>query len=409
MTGWKEILTALNADDTTEKGLDSAAWIQNLAIRAEILMIQAASPPARIATPEIQSILTEILEKLRADLPPDIAVNLHRRAARWADRNGLWDFALTLYALTIDLSRTSDDISGMVEAMEELGEIHRRKGAFETAGEWQNRALGIAEEHHLYAYQAHAHNNLGAINVETGDLDAAETRFNQALELLENEPHPVLDTHINNNLGVVHCIRGNPETAYSRLIIALAGREQTGDRKGYAETAHNLAMALMDLERYTESETYIDNALTTSRSLGESALTANILVSRAELMLNISLYEIAGNCAEEALEYLKTLGDPLGLADAMRIAGAAARHMKQNNIAREMLECALTLAETHHFTQGIAQTCSELGELFKAESHSKKSSQFFEIARKAYLELGNTVAANRAQDRMDALNKPSKN
>ena len=178
--------------------------------------------------------------------------------------------------------------------------------------------------------------HLGAcLDVGHAHLYAEDSPFINWVERLQDR---LIHCHINNNLGVLHCIRGNPESAYSFLSIALSGRERTGDRKGYAETSHNLAMALMDMERFTESERFMDKALTVSRELREASLTANILVSRAELMLKMKLYEIAGSCAKEAMTHLKHLGDPLGLVDAMRIAGTAAGYLNKVDTAREMLE-----------------------------------------------------------------------
>jgi len=400
---WLQLLNELKTVKS-KKGWSRKSWIEDLTVRAEVLLIEADENHLSINFEEIKNILDILLGHLRKFGDYSQIIYMDMRAARWAERVGLFDYAVELFTDAVKTALENDSPGNQIQAMEELGEVLRKSARFQQAEKCQEEAYKLAESNELSRLQAHALNNLGVIRVEQGRLSDGEDKFREALELLIADSDPQLEAHLLNNLGVIQSIRGNSEEAYTELTRALAIREQIHDQRGYAETCHNIGMVMNDLGRYKDSEGYLEKALNIAGNLGEGPLLSNIRLAKADLMLNLCLYEIAMRCALEALVPLRKMNDPLGISDALRIAGVSLLRLANHRKARDLLSEALKIAQTHNHVQGIAQICESLAELELSSGSTKKFQDFFESSKKAYQTLDNRDAL----ERLKSLNSPPK-
>jgi len=396
---WQQLGAEMKADMPNSVST-SQLWLCDLALKIELLLIESIDESLSLEFQEVKPILEDVLCQLRDCEETEREIRVLFRAARWAHGVGSWDFARELYERIITTS-SPDTHTIQVHALAEVGDIFRKQGQFALAEQNYNRALEIARDNHLYSLHAHALNNLGVIEIEKGDLNLAENKFREALDLLVSSPEMLLEAHIYNNLGVLQCIRGKADVAYVELSRALSLRKRVGDSLGFAEACHNLGLALIDLERYQEAEDYLESALKAARELKRISLVANVLLSRADLLSKLSLFDISLKCAREALEILNNLDDPLGIGDAKRLSGLSLFKLGETKNARMMLEDAAQIAENHSHPQGIAQSREILVELELADGNVKKARSNFDNAYKAYQILGN----QRAMQRLQELNK----
>src|SRR5262245_27171071 len=86
-------------------------------------------------------------------------------------------------------------------------------------------------------------NLLGAIYWKRGHLKEAERCFGEALGLAHRLDDGLLLARASNNLALLHHLRGNATAALPLFRVALLSFQRLGDRRGTAETYHNLGLA----------------------------------------------------------------------------------------------------------------------------------------------------------------------
>ena len=120
--------------------------------------------------------------------------------------------------------------------------------ALAAAAEARFRARGDADG------RMRAENLLGAVAFETGQVGEAERYFGAALELAHGLDDSLMTARASNNLASVAHLTGRPELALSLYRTALLSYQRLGDRRGMAETTHNLGIAFRQLQQWTEAE-----------------------------------------------------------------------------------------------------------------------------------------------------------
>jgi tetratricopeptide (TPR) repeat protein len=389
---------------STERG----KTFEKLALRAEILLIRDSESLNDQVVKSVPNLLESVLTALGEACNPSLMIRLCFKVARWAEESGFRDAAVKYYRQIGEYSKAGNHWDSGIQALEELGEVYRRTGEFESAWACQEQALKSARHQGLTSFEAHAQNNLGVIEVERGNVMEAKQRFEKALTLSEAADDIQLAGHLYNNLGVILCITGNAENAYAEFSRALVYREKVQDRNGYAETAHNIGKSFLDSGRLDDSEEYLTRAQQTAREMGNLPLVADILLSRADLMLQLSLAEIALKSAEEALTLQRNLKDPLGTADAMRLCSVALMQMNRLNEAIDLAVSARNIALEYQHPFGVAEASSTLMELEIKNGHPEKARDALQNACDAYHKLGNETAADNLKKRFKLLQSKSK-
>ncbi|MBN1878584.1 tetratricopeptide repeat protein [bacterium] len=319
------------------------------------------------------------------------------RIARWSDRRGFPETAGRAYERVLNLADASGDRELHIQSLEELGDIYRRKGNFDQAVTFQQKAAQLASNGFSPELEAHALNNLGVISIETGRLEEAETYLHKAIECLQVMWEPLLEGHIYNNLGVIYCIKGQPDAGCMEFQRALFCRDQAKDRNGFAETIHNLGLTFVEMNRLDDAEDYLDRALVIARELGRLQSIGNILLAKSELFLRKRDVVIGRRLAQEAMKSLRQMDDSLGVADAMRLMAEAEFQDGNLKHARHAVLDALKLNQQCSHLMGQAQ-CNEL--LYKIAIRRNNYDEA-ECSRKRAIELwlmlGNETAASRLQ------------
>jgi len=128
-------------------------------------------------------------------------------------------------------------------------------------------------------------------------------------------------------------------------------------------------------------------------------------MTRADLMLRQSYYEIAVQSGKEALQLHRQLDSPLGTADAMRLCGTALHHLDKNKEALQILKNARQLNEEYQHPFGIAET-NEMIMVLEYQSGSVEAAEkAYNNAKKAYLQINNTSAVKQIEVAFKNLQK----
>jgi eukaryotic-like serine/threonine-protein kinase len=218
-------------------------------------------------------------------------------------------------------------------------------------------------------------NLLGAVAFETGQVGDAERCFGAALELAHNLDDSLMTARASNNLASVAHLTGRPELALSLYRTALLSYQRLGDRRGMAETSHNLGIAFRQLGQWTDAERAAEEAVRHAELTGDAALRGLAHVGLAELQLERKAWPLAERGIARAAALAVEGADPIGVAEAGRLrallqlgmgdAGAALREALQAQAEAHTLGSALLEAEC---TTVAARAARALGDDARAEA-----------------------------------------
>ncbi len=240
--------------------------------------------------------------------------------------------------------------AGQVESAELTvirAEADLRTGEFRSA---RDRLMALAptlERAGDSRLHRRAVNMLGAAHFELGDLALAEEMFGLALDLASQGLDDLMVARASNNLGMIDNIRGAHDEALARYRLAIPAYQRLGSPAGLAETYHNMAITSRDLGDLEQAERYERRAIEFSREAESPRLLAMAHVGRAELGLLRGEPAVADAGARLGATQYEAIPDPVGVADALRIAGSARTLLQDPVGARAALDQAVMLAVQH--------------------------------------------------------------
>jgi tetratricopeptide (TPR) repeat protein len=181
-------------------------------------------------------------------------------------------------------------------------------------------------------------NLLGALHFERGHLEVAERSFAEALRLARALDDTLLGARASNNLASVAHLRGQPEVALMLYREALLGYQRLGDRRGTAETYHNLGLSFRQLAAWNDAEAATSQALRHAEIVGERSLLALAIMGRAELDLERGYHEVARRELARAMQLAAESDDELGVAEAQRLLALLALREGDAEVAMTQAE-----------------------------------------------------------------------
>jgi tetratricopeptide (TPR) repeat protein len=266
-----------------------------------------------------------------------------------------------------------------------LAEAHLRTGRLTTALALLQGAVPALERSGNAPELRRAVNMLGAAYFELGQIPEAEAVFARALELANAAGADLIVGRATNNLGLLANIRGNPGEALALYRLAIPAYQRAGNTRGLAETFHNMAVSFRDLRQLEEADRHERRTTEFAREAGSEQLLAIAAAGRAELSLLRGDPRVAEVGALAAAERYAAIPDPIGEADALRLAGKARWALGSAQQARALLDRAASVARRHgsalveaECLRARAEVLVELGERDAAETDVVRALALFE-------------------------------
>src|SRR5207253_6862693 len=128
-------------------------------------------------------------------------------AARTAEAAGDWDETLRIYAAGLEQFAAEDTIA-VAEILRKIGLVHFHRGFFESALDYFQKSLTIADALGADVQVAAAKNCQAIAHQSLGQLDLAESLYHTAQELAHINGDETLVVMIDQNLGTIASIRG---------------------------------------------------------------------------------------------------------------------------------------------------------------------------------------------------------
>lgn len=187
-------------------------------------------------------------------------------------------------------------------------------------------------------------NLLGVIYFERGRMQDAERVLAEALWLANHLGDSLLAARANNNLASALHLRGRPDEALGLYRGALLAYQRLGDRRGTAESYHNLGLIFRQLGDWRNAEDATSMALRHAELVGEDGLLALATTGRAELMVERAQLVQAKQELDRAQRLAAESGDEIGIAEVLRVRALAALRGHDHVEAFEVAEAGRSAA-----------------------------------------------------------------
>jgi LuxR family maltose regulon positive regulatory protein len=204
---------------------------------------------------------------------------LHRAEA--ARLQGEYDAAYAGFRRAVQLLHEKGDHEGEAEGLHSLATIARRRGEFETAFSYLDRAAGLAGEGALVLTKCG--NTRGLCLLLTGELEAAEREFRAALQLAEEQGEERYSRLIAHNLGLPAMFRGDFGEAL-RWLRRILPESNAAPPAPQEATAHlNMARCYFYRGDMAACEKQLDLALERSQLFNQTSLHGEIFETYGNL------------------------------------------------------------------------------------------------------------------------------
>ena len=247
----------------------------------------------------------------------------------------------------LETYRRAGDAAARAEARLLAATAATRLGELDLAERLAGEAVRGFADRGDFDGRMRALNLLGVIGFERGQLAEAERRLTEALSIAYRLEDSLVAARACNNLASVIHLRGRPDEAVGLYRGALLSYQRLGDRRGTAETYHNLGLTYRQLADYDEAEKAVTQAVRHAESVGEPTLMALTSGGRAELRIDQGDAELALPELDRASRMAGLAGDVIGVAELRRIRAVAAWRDGRYDEAVEEAEAGRRTAEEH--------------------------------------------------------------
>lgn len=222
---------------------------------------------------------------------------------------------------SLQLLTPLQELPAIIRGLNLLGGVEKYAGQYETAREYYQQALGLAEQTHesciMYL------NNLGHIALLLGQYDMASAYYQRSLAASQSEGKAVSQVSALQNLGLVHMNLGNLAEARTLMTqsLTLAQEHAFEGQLPYSFAAlSELAITERD---YRQAQDYCLRGLHYTRKQADKLQEGTLLVKLARVAVALADTEAQQHLLN-SLTLLQKIGDVPGILDALVVVAQLA-------------------------------------------------------------------------------------
>lgn len=321
---------------------------------------------------------------------------------------GYWRQAAALHRTARQEAARIADPLQEAAALNNLGDIERLRGDYESATTALTAALRLAAGRGNRVTEADALRHLGGVRYLRADYGAAETNLREARDIYRRQGdalgeafvldylgtlqqatsdypgaaaslsgaltqyrrlgHATGEANVLNHLGIVQLITGHYAEAATSQERALELYQGQQDRLGQANALNNLSAVYLAREEYEAAATRLDQACTIYTDLESPHGQANVLYHLGIVRAAAGDHAAAIWSQRRALSLYRGQDDGPGEAAALKELGAVQQAIGDRRGAATSLATALELSRQHQDRLGEAEVLNKLGGLSLASA-----------------------------------------
>ena len=260
-----------------------------------------------------------------------------------------------------------NDLTGICDALCELGIIHWRLADFDTATQYLQQGIEIARQLDDKKKEAYALTVMGQVKVQVGKLAEGHEIFEAGLVLAREINDKRRIAGILNNYANTYYYEGNYEVAQKLLEECLAAVREIGDKRGVALALNNLGNIFYLKNDFSAAQNYYEEAVKLGRESDDRYVKSVALSSLGVTLFRQGKLREANLYYQESLELNLEIGDKVGLSLIHCYLGLLALAQDQSNAARGSFVEGLTIAHQSAITSYLAYNLIGMASLYNRE------------------------------------------
>ncbi|MBO0869703.1 MAG: tetratricopeptide repeat protein [Micromonosporaceae bacterium] len=268
---------------------------------------------------------------------------------------GPYHDALTLHQQALTTARAASDQAAELDALNGLGNIHRRLGRRQDSTDHHSKALQLAHATGHRAAELDALNGLGHIHLGQDRYQQAIDHFQQALRLARDTGHRPGELDARVGLGHIHRLQGRYQQAIDHFQQALRLARDTGHRAGEMNARVGLGHIHRLQGRYEEATDHFQQALQLARDANHRHVEQTALTGLGHIHRLQGRYQLAIDDYQRLLDLARQSGSRNWQFEARQGLGRLQLASGYPDIALTHHQRALTLATELGQTQDQAR------------------------------------------------------
>lgn len=303
------------------------------------------------------------------------------------ERAGDWDSAIALCREAFRQSIVHGDVGTLTEAVLRTAFCYRHMGDMETAMDYFELSLEIAERNQDTNRLARTYNGLGTLYHMHGEFSTAEMLYRQARDAAQAEEDLRTLGNVDQNLGSLADIQGSPTSAITHYESALTSYKVINYERGVAGVLNNMGSLYIGLSDFDSARDCLQKALDIAKRIGDAVTEGIIHINRTELLLMIGDLTQARISCDEAFEICSRIGEHANRADVLRLFGIIYRDTNKPYLAETHLREAVEVASTHKYPVEEAEAQRELSLTLGVQGRNREALAALNRAHELFSEL----------------------
>lgn len=260
------------------------------------------------------------------------------------DRLGNYKLAIDYCNQALSLRREFNSRTGEAIALNNLGNLYGNTGEFQRSLDFFRQAEALNKSLQQRSGQGIQLNNIAWLYGTVGDHEKAIEYYNLALEIFTAEEDQFRMGYVLSNLATNYIELGEYQKALDLSLRALPMHRAVNNEESAAVTLRQIARTYARLNEKQKALDYSNQAIEKLRLFPRQLSMA--LRDRGTLYSNSGEHENAIKSFNEALRVSRSLGDPLGEAEALAGIAKVERDRGRLNEAKSLAENALASVES---------------------------------------------------------------
>jgi tetratricopeptide (TPR) repeat protein len=196
------------------------------------------------------------------------------------------------------------------------------------------------------------------------------------------------EVRLHYRLGTLLSAVGSNDEALAESLAALQIAEELGERKGVADSLHQIGMIRQERGEYDTALELYERSLKIFEELGDGAGVASSLHQIGNINCLRRDYEAALEQYERSLKIIEELGDQPRLAISLHQIGMIHQGRGEYEAALAQYKRSLKIAEEHGDRAGVARSLHQIGMVHQVRGEYKAALELYERSLTTLEELG---------------------
>jgi serine phosphatase RsbU (regulator of sigma subunit) len=329
------------------------------------------------------SIADRLLSELNIASKDTAKVRLLNELSHELTKTGNYEQAIQYANQSLELSKTSDLKTGLIESYISLGRINEKQGNYIPALEYYMKAISRLKEIENKDILQRIYNRLGNVYMYLGDYSKSLNYHLKSLTIKEEQNDKKGMAISYNNIGTVYHKQKEFEEAKKYYLKSLEIEEAIDNKKAMASSYNNIGAIYKEQRQLDKALEFYFKSINIYKEFGNRKEIASIYN-------NIGfIYDMKGD-SDKALEFYnkgldisKEIGSKTGIADSYIQIGKYYNSMWEYKQAVEPLEAALEIGKQVRSLDIIQSSSKELSITYENLQQFKKAYNAFKLYQAA--------------------------